>query len=324
MEVVELARESLNPQLSLLGVLLNLADMRTVHSREALASLKERFGEQVFDDGHPRLDRLRRVGRAGTLDPRPPPRPRRRLPRARRRSARAPARVRGRAQAAREDRLAASAAPTARARRRPAARTATRSSARPAVDLGRERLGDRAGLLVEAPHQHRRPGAGDRRAERAQLARAREQLERAREQVRAALLVQAVVQPPREQVPVPAREPERQQRRVRDVEDRVLASAPRAGSAARAARVRTACSGTTASASRPVGGSSRVACPSRADHEAAVTAPPRRCRDAPPARSRARAGRRRARTGGRPPSGPRRSPPRSSRDRPRAGSPSGS
>jgi chromosome partitioning protein len=48
-EVVELARDSLNPQLSLLGVLLNLADMRTVHSREALASLKERFGEQVFD-----------------------------------------------------------------------------------------------------------------------------------------------------------------------------------------------------------------------------------------------------------------------------------
>ena len=49
MEVVELARDSLNPQLSLLGVLLNLADMRTVHSREALASLKERFGDDVFD-----------------------------------------------------------------------------------------------------------------------------------------------------------------------------------------------------------------------------------------------------------------------------------
>jgi chromosome partitioning protein len=49
MEVVELARDSLNPGLELLGVLLNLADMRTVHSREALASLKERFGEQVFD-----------------------------------------------------------------------------------------------------------------------------------------------------------------------------------------------------------------------------------------------------------------------------------
>lgn len=48
MEVVELARENLNPTLSLLGVLLNLADMRTVHSREALVSLQERFGDEVF------------------------------------------------------------------------------------------------------------------------------------------------------------------------------------------------------------------------------------------------------------------------------------
>jgi chromosome partitioning protein len=49
MEVVELARDGLNPELSVLGVLLNLADMRTIHSREALASLKERFGELVFE-----------------------------------------------------------------------------------------------------------------------------------------------------------------------------------------------------------------------------------------------------------------------------------
>jgi chromosome partitioning protein len=49
MEVLELARDSLNPELALLGVLLNLADMRTVHSREALASLKERFGKEVFE-----------------------------------------------------------------------------------------------------------------------------------------------------------------------------------------------------------------------------------------------------------------------------------
>jgi chromosome partitioning protein len=49
MELVELARDGLNPELSVLGVLLNLADMRTIHSREALVSLKERFGEQVFD-----------------------------------------------------------------------------------------------------------------------------------------------------------------------------------------------------------------------------------------------------------------------------------
>lgn len=49
MEVVELARDGLNEGLSVVGVLLNLADMRTIHSREALVSLKERFGELVFD-----------------------------------------------------------------------------------------------------------------------------------------------------------------------------------------------------------------------------------------------------------------------------------
>src|SRR5580692_7918280 len=32
-----------------LGVMLNLADMRTVHSREALASLREQLGERVLD-----------------------------------------------------------------------------------------------------------------------------------------------------------------------------------------------------------------------------------------------------------------------------------
>jgi len=48
-ELVELARDGLNPELSLLGVLQNLADMRTIHSREALASLKDRFDEQVFE-----------------------------------------------------------------------------------------------------------------------------------------------------------------------------------------------------------------------------------------------------------------------------------
>jgi chromosome partitioning protein len=48
MEVIELARDSLNPDLKLLGILLNLADMRTVHSREALASLRESYGEQVL------------------------------------------------------------------------------------------------------------------------------------------------------------------------------------------------------------------------------------------------------------------------------------
>jgi chromosome partitioning protein len=49
MEVIEVARDSLNDELELVGVLMNLADMRTVHSREAKASLQERFGEKVFD-----------------------------------------------------------------------------------------------------------------------------------------------------------------------------------------------------------------------------------------------------------------------------------
>jgi chromosome partitioning protein len=49
LEVVELAKESLHPDLDWLGVVLNIADMRLVHSREALKSLQERFDSKVFD-----------------------------------------------------------------------------------------------------------------------------------------------------------------------------------------------------------------------------------------------------------------------------------
>jgi chromosome partitioning protein len=49
LEVIELARDNLNPDLSWLGVVLNLADMRTVHSREAYQSLAEAFGDRVFE-----------------------------------------------------------------------------------------------------------------------------------------------------------------------------------------------------------------------------------------------------------------------------------
>jgi len=48
LEVVELARESLHPDLDWLGVVLNIADMRLVHSREALKSLQESFEGKVF------------------------------------------------------------------------------------------------------------------------------------------------------------------------------------------------------------------------------------------------------------------------------------
>jgi chromosome partitioning protein len=49
LEVVELAKDSLNPDLEWLGVVLNIADMRLVHAREALKTLQERFGEKVFE-----------------------------------------------------------------------------------------------------------------------------------------------------------------------------------------------------------------------------------------------------------------------------------
>src|ERR1700759_208866 len=49
LEVIELARESLNPDLEWLGVVLNIADMRTRHSREAFDSLREHFADKLID-----------------------------------------------------------------------------------------------------------------------------------------------------------------------------------------------------------------------------------------------------------------------------------
>jgi len=49
LEVIDLARDSLNPDLQWLGVVLNIADMRTRHSREAFDSLRQHFGEKLLD-----------------------------------------------------------------------------------------------------------------------------------------------------------------------------------------------------------------------------------------------------------------------------------
>ena len=49
MEIFDLAKDTLNPELELLGVLLNIANMRTRHARETLAALEERFPGKVFD-----------------------------------------------------------------------------------------------------------------------------------------------------------------------------------------------------------------------------------------------------------------------------------
>jgi chromosome partitioning protein len=49
LEVVEQAKEYYNDELEFLGVVMNIADMRTVHSREAYQALKEHFGDKVFE-----------------------------------------------------------------------------------------------------------------------------------------------------------------------------------------------------------------------------------------------------------------------------------
>jgi chromosome partitioning protein len=48
LEVIDLAKDSLNPDLEWLGVVFNIADMRTKHSREAYESLKEEYGDKLF------------------------------------------------------------------------------------------------------------------------------------------------------------------------------------------------------------------------------------------------------------------------------------
>jgi chromosome partitioning protein len=48
LELIEQAREYYNDDLQVLGVLMNIADMRTKHSKDAYVQLEEAFGEQVF------------------------------------------------------------------------------------------------------------------------------------------------------------------------------------------------------------------------------------------------------------------------------------
>jgi chromosome partitioning protein len=49
LEVIELAKENLHQDLEWLGVVLNIADLRTIHSREALQLLRDRFGDKVLE-----------------------------------------------------------------------------------------------------------------------------------------------------------------------------------------------------------------------------------------------------------------------------------
>ena len=48
-QLIELAKEGLNPDLQFLGVVLTIADMRTTHSREAQVALRETIGDKLLD-----------------------------------------------------------------------------------------------------------------------------------------------------------------------------------------------------------------------------------------------------------------------------------
>jgi chromosome partitioning protein len=49
LEVIELARDGLNPDLGWLGVVFNIADMRTRHSRDAYDTLREHVGRKLLN-----------------------------------------------------------------------------------------------------------------------------------------------------------------------------------------------------------------------------------------------------------------------------------
>ncbi len=125
---------------------------------------------------------------------------------------------------------------TASGRRRPTPVNGTRMHLGPAVGELVQPLRHRAAGLEVAPHEHGRPGAGDRRAERAEVARLLHELPRARIEVGAARLVDAVAEPARDQVEVPAGQAEHEQRGVGDVEHGVRDRDPRRQRVARLRR----------------------------------------------------------------------------------------
>ena len=89
LEVVEQAKEFYNDDLEFLGVVMNIADMRTVHSREAFAALREHFGDKVFETVIRQSIAYAESAESGRSILEYRPGPRARLPRAGRRGAHA-------------------------------------------------------------------------------------------------------------------------------------------------------------------------------------------------------------------------------------------
>ncbi len=88
MEIFDLARDTLNPELELLGVVLNIANMRTRHARQTLEALDERFPGKVFDTVIRQSIAYAESAERARPDPRVQARSRLRLPRAGRRGRR--------------------------------------------------------------------------------------------------------------------------------------------------------------------------------------------------------------------------------------------
>ena len=267
--MIELARENLNPDLQLLAIVLNIADMRTRHSREAFDSLRQHFGDKLLDttirqsiayaesaeralsilDYRPDLaadyldvasELLKRLGLSD----------------------------------ARKKLKALFGALASRSERRDArSERLELHDPRPRPSRWRLRrshcISATRGSAAPAPDQHRRAGARDRRAERAELGRPPHQLRRARVQMRPVGLVQAVAQAGRDQIPVRRGQPGRELGDLSDVADRIAPSAPPAGSASRAGAVRTGLCGITITASSSGGHLDPAHIRPVADHETA-------------------------------------------------------
>jgi len=55
---IERVQDRLNPQLRIDGVLLTMVDRRTIHAREVISTIREQFGDAVFDTEIPRTVRF--------------------------------------------------------------------------------------------------------------------------------------------------------------------------------------------------------------------------------------------------------------------------
>ena len=235
LEVIELARDSLNPDLEWLGVVLNIADMRTRHSREAFDSLREHFGDKLVQTTiRSSIAYAESAERAvSILDYRPDLAvdyldvADELLTRLDLSDARTSLRKLRRGAGARPASEASQASPGLLGRRQSSRTSAPCDSngarmtrAQPSAAPLRRSI-TRARLLVAAPHQDRGPRAGDRGPQRPLLGGVTQELGRPRVEVGAVGLVQPVDEAGGDQVPAAGGQAQGEGRCGGDVEHRV-------------------------------------------------------------------------------------------------------